>query len=265
MEIVNHMPAPCFDMNTAVIRFYEELNDFLPSGRRKIPYPVQFRDNPSVKSIIESEGIPHTEVDLILINGKSVTFSEKVRQGDHISVFPVFESFDISSTSLVRLKPLREPKFVLDVHLGKLTRYLRMLGFDSLYKNNFSDDEIFRISVDERRSVLTRDRRLLMRRDLERGYWIRSQLIPEQVREVISKFDLEKSLHLFSICTLCNGKLQSTTEETARQQYPSYKFYPGTVFYKCISCSHTYWNGSHCERFQESLTSLITQPSPSGI
>jgi uncharacterized protein len=241
-------------MNSAFIRFYEELNDFLPPLKRKILYPVHFRENPGIKSIIESEGIPHTEVDLILVNGRSVSFNEKIRPGDHVSVYPVFESFDISSLNMIRLKPLREAVFVLDIHLGKLAHYLRMLGFDSVYDNRFNDDQMIRIAKDEKRCILTRSRKLLMRKEVTRGYWVRGEMIPDQVAEVIRRFNLENSIRLFSICTLCNGKLQGASEETARMQYPEHKFYPDTVFYRCDNCFHIYWNGSHSRRFEDAIT-----------
>jgi len=244
-------------MEIAFIRFYEELNDFLPPSKRKMLYAVQFRETPGVKSIIESEGVPHTEVDLILVNGVPVTFREKIRPGDHISVYPVFESFDISAINVIRLRPLREPRFVLDVHLGKLARYLRMLGFDSVYDNLYDDKEINRISGNEKRSVLTRDRKLLMRKDLERGYWIRSEMILDQVAEVIRRFDLVNSIRCYTVCTLCNGVLHIVDEATVRMKFPGYRFLPGTVFYRCVKCSHLYWSGSHTERFEKVITDKV--------
>ena len=244
-------------MNIAFIRFYEELNDFLPFSKQKILYSIYFRDNPSIKAIIESEGIPHTEVDLVLINGHSVTFQEKVNDNDHISVYPKFELFDISSINVIRLKPLRETKFVLDVHLGKLTRYLRMLGFDSIYDNGFTDVELLRVSMQENRTLLTRNRKLLMRKTVERGYWIRNDKIFDQVFEVFQRFDLTNTIKWFSICTICNGNLHVVEEEIVRKQFPEFKFYPNTFFYQCDQCNHTYWNGSHCERFEKSIIDKI--------
>ena len=244
-------------MNIACIRFYEELNDFLPFSKQKISYSISFRDNPNIKAIIESEGIPHTEVDLILINGHLVTFQEKVYNNDQISVYPKFESFDISSINVIRLKPLREPKFVLDVHLGKLTRYLRMLGFDSIYDKGVTDVELVMISTQEKRTLLTRDRKLLMRKTVERGYWIRNDKIFDQVFEVFQRFDLTNAIKWFSICTICNGKLHVVEEEIVRQQFQEFKFYPNTFFYQCDQCNHIYWNGSHCERFEKSIIENI--------
>lgn len=244
-------------MNTAFIRFYEELNDFLPISKRKISYPVYFRDNPSIKSVIEAEGIPHTEVDLILVNGTAGNFQEKVCNNDSISVYPVFESFDISSLNVIRLKPLREPKFVLDVHLGKLARYLRMLRFDSVFQQGYTRIDLVRVSIQEKRAILTRDRKLLMRKEVERGYWIRSEMIFDQVSEVLQRFDLTKAIKWFSICTRCNGNILTVEEKIVRKEFPNYSFYPNTLFYQCDHCNHIYWRGSHCERFEQSMADKV--------
>jgi hypothetical protein len=129
-------------MKKLYFRFYEELNDFLPEEKRKTQFNHNYIDRGSVKDVIESFGIPHTEVDLILVNGDSVRFDYLINDGDDISVYPVFESLDITNAQHLRPKPLRNPKFIADVHLGKLARYLRMMGFDVLYKNDFDDNEI---------------------------------------------------------------------------------------------------------------------------
>ncbi len=150
-------------MLMAEIRFYEELNDFLRKDLKKIPYQVNTSKGQSVKDLIESQNVPHTEVDLILVNGESVDFSYQVKENDRISVYPVFESFNIQDKTCIRGKPLRITKFILDVHLGKLARYLRFSGFDCLYSNKFEDSEIAEISDKEGRIVLTRDKGLLKR------------------------------------------------------------------------------------------------------
>ncbi len=132
-------------MNHAEFRFYAELNDFLPPSKRLVPFSYPFEVSGSVKDMIESLGVPHTEVDLILANGESVGFSYLVRDGDRISVYPVFESIDIAPIVRVRPQPLRDPRFVLDTHLGRLASYLRMLGFDTLYQSDYQDEELLRI------------------------------------------------------------------------------------------------------------------------
>jgi uncharacterized protein with PIN domain len=250
-------------MPAAVIRFYEELNDFLPHSKRKVQFMVEFTENETVKSIIESENIPHAEVDLILINSHSVTFDAKVKTGDYISVYPVFESFDISSVQLIRLLPLRETRFVLDVHLGKLARYLRMMGFDTVWDNTYDDSEIVRISTAEKRTILTRDKKLLMRKVVERGYWIRNVMIRQQVAELIHRFDLENFIRWFTICTRCNGALISVSEDFARAIHPVHHFLPGTVFCKCTICNHIYWNGTHGEKVKRWIRGILNNSHPS--
>ena len=142
-------------MKTVYIRFYEELNDFLPVDKRKLRFPHEFQSRVSVKDLIESIGIPHTEIDLILANSKPVGFDYIVNDLDDLSVYPVFESFDITDAQHLRPQPLREPKFILDVQLGSLAKYMRMLGFDTVYKNSYSEDEIIPTSINDRRTILT--------------------------------------------------------------------------------------------------------------
>ena len=127
----------------------------------------------SVKDIIESFGVPHTEVDLVLVNSESSDFSHLVRNGDRAAVYPVFESLDITPVLRLRPQPLREPKFVLDVHLGTLAGYLRMLGFDTMYANRASDEELVDVSAQQGRILLTRDRGVLKHSIVTRGYWLR--------------------------------------------------------------------------------------------
>ena len=154
----------------AYFRFYAELNDFLPKNRRYVLFPLTFKNRQTVKHLIESIGVPHPEVDLILVNSEPKDFSYIVQDRDVISVYPVFESFNISAENKLRPEPLREPKFVLDGHLGRLAAYLRLLGFDCLYRNDYADEEVTGISHDENRICLTRDRGLLKRKIITRNY-----------------------------------------------------------------------------------------------
>ncbi|MDO9047434.1 MAG: Mut7-C RNAse domain-containing protein [Methylobacter sp.] len=144
--------------HTAEFRFYEELNDFLPPEQRKRTMHYRFSGHPGIKDPIEVFGVPHTEVDLIVVNGQSVGFDYQLQAGDRVAVYPVFETLDISSLVRLREKPLRNPRFILDVNLGKLAKRMRLLGFDSLYRNDYRDADIVNIAVNERRIVLTRDR-----------------------------------------------------------------------------------------------------------
>ena len=157
----------------ASLRFYAELNDHLLPNQRFRTIEREFFVPASVKDLIESLGVPHTEVDLVLVNGESADFARLIRDGDRVAVYPVFESLDIRPELRLRPEPLRETKFVLDVHLGRLAAYLRMLGFDTVYGNIGSDQELARISSEQHRILLTRDRGLLKRSAVTHGYWLR--------------------------------------------------------------------------------------------
>lgn len=198
---------------TVSFRFYDELNDFLPKEKRKKTFSYNFRYNQSAKDAIEALGIPHAEVDLILVNGNSVDFSYVLKNGDYVSVYPVFESLDISLVSRLRNAPLRQVKFILDVHLGKLCKYLQILGFDTYYRNDLEDSEIVSISVNENRIILTRDIGILKNGKVTHGYWVRSQNSRQQLWEVIHRFDLENILQPFYRCISCNGLIHPVEKE----------------------------------------------------
>ena len=139
----------------ATFRFYAELNDFLVPERRFTEFAYGFLNVATVKDRIESLGVPHTEVDLILVNGQSVDFAYRVQDGDRISVYPVFEAFDIAELTRLRPEPFRDIRFVLDVHVGRVATYLRMLGFDTLYQNRCTDECLAEVSRREHRILFT--------------------------------------------------------------------------------------------------------------
>ena len=243
-------------MHKVYLRFYEELNDFLPEEKRKKRFAHQFIDRTSVKDLIESIGIPHTEVDMILVNGKSVNFKYLINDGDDISVYPVFESFDITDVQHLRAKPLRKPKFVADVHLGRLTRYLRMMGFDVSYENDFDDEEIVELSLKERRAILTRDRGILKRNEVTHGYWVRSTKVEEQVKEVLKRFDLKNQIKEFSRCLECNDLLKPIKKDSIISQLPPKVAKLQNEFYECPSCKKNFWKGTHYLRMLKFIQSL---------
>ena len=235
-------------MHKIQIRFYEELNDFLPEEKKKKRFTHYYIDRTSVKDLIESIGVPHTEVDLILVNGKSVNFKYKINDSDDISVYPVFESLDISEVQHLRAKPLRKPKFVADVHLGRLTRYLRMMGFDVYYRNDLEDNEIVDISLKEKRTILTKDLGILKRNEVTHGYWIRSTKLEEQVKEALKRFDLQKEIKEFSRCIECNELLKPVKKEMIIKQLPPKVAQSQNEFFHCPSCNKVYWKGTHYQR-----------------
>lgn len=244
-------------MSLAWFRFYEELNEFLPEGKRKIHFPWSFSGTPSVKDAIEALGVPHVEIDMIIANGISVDFSYKLRNEDSVSVYPVFESLDISSVTHLREQPLRDLKFITDVHLGKLTKYLRLCGFDTSYNTGLNDNEIINISLSDKRAILTRDKGLLKNKQVTHGYWIRSQHLNEQLKEVFNRFDLKNLIRPFTRCMECNGTLIDVSKEQildyllpdTRQYYQEYK--------KCPECDRIYWEGSHYEKMKKNIENII--------
>lgn len=243
-------------MHKVTFRFYEELNDFLPKEKRKKRFEYKYIDRVSVKDVIESFGVPHTEIDLILVNGKSKNFSYLINDGDDIIVYPVFESIDISNLQKLRPEPLRKPKFILDVHLGTLARYLRMLGFDTNYRNDFEDEEIVKISLKEKRAILTRDVGILKRSEVTRGYWVRNTGPVKQVEEVVKRFDLKNQIQEFSRCVECNSILEKIEKGKIINRLPQKVKAAHNIFLYCKNCDKIYWRGSHYESMKTLLERL---------
>ena len=237
-------------MPQAFFRFYSSLNDFLPPEWRQIKFLRKIKDRGSIKDAIEALGVPHPEIDLILVNGESVGFDYLVQEGDHISVYPQFTSLEVGDVSLVRPEPLDEPRFVLDVHLGKLATYLRLLGFDALYRNDYDDDELAQISSEEQRILLTQDRGLLKRSKVIYGYSVRSDNPEEQTAEVLQRFNLNDAIAPLQRCPRCNGELVSVEKAAIENQLPHYTRLSYDEFSQCQQCQQIYWKGAHYTRLQ---------------
>jgi uncharacterized protein len=241
----------------ALFRFYAELNDFLPVEKRMTSFYCSFDGRQTVKHQIEAMGVPHTEVDLVLINGRSAGFEELLADGDHVSVYPVFESFDVAPVSRVRPCPLRVIHFVADAHLGKLAAYLRMLGFDALYRNDYQDDELVALSASERRILLTRDRDLLKRRALTHGHFVRETTARLQLAEVVERFDLAGSIKPFTRCMECNGALEPASREAVFDEVPPLSRQSAGRFSRCRECGKIYWDGSHYRRMKQFIAQVV--------
>ena len=240
----------------AELRFYEELNDFLPEERRKRALAVEVDRARSVKDAIESLGVPHTEVDLLVVDGRSVDFTHLLRGGERVAVYPMFEALDISPIVRLRPRALRDPRFVADTHLGKLARHLRMAGFDTLYGNDWDDDRIVAISNAERRTILTRDRAMLRRRDADRGYCVRAVQSEAQLAEVISRLQLEGLVRPFTRCRECNVLLEDVAREAIAEGVPEKVRGLYERFQRCATCGRVYWEGTHYERMKGVLDRL---------
>jgi uncharacterized protein len=226
------------------------LNDFLPEERRKRDFAVEVDRARSVKDAIESVGVPHTEVDLIVVDGRSVDFTHLLRGGERVAVYPMFEALDISPVVRLRPRPLRDPRFVADVHLGKLARHLRMAGFDTLWTGHWDDDEIVQIAGVQKRTILTRDKGMLRRREVERGYFVRATESEAQLGEVIRALQLEPLVAPFTRCRECNVPLADVTKEEVLDRLPEKVRGYYERFKRCPGCERVYWEGTHFARMQ---------------
>ncbi len=244
-------------MYRAHIRFYQELNGFLVEAQRHRTLECSLLGHPGVKDLIESFGVPHTEVDLVLANGDSVGFDYQVQPGDRIAVYPMFESLDISGTSRVRSEPLRHTTFVLDVHLGRLATLLRLLGFDTLYRTDFEDAEIVDISLSQRRIILTRDYGLLKRSAVTHGYFVRSQDPERQAREVLHRFDLARKTRPLSRCLVCNAVLEPVDPAEVHAELPHDVRGLHDDISRCTGCRRLYWPGTHFDSLRKTVAGLL--------
>jgi uncharacterized protein len=238
------------------IRLYAELGDLLTPERRGREFEHVYPPGGSVKDLVEGLGVPHTEVDLILVNGQSVGFAHRVGEGDRVSVYPVFEALDISSVTVVRSRPLRVVRFAADVHLGRLAAYLRLAGFDTLYRNDWDDRDLAEVAARERRIILTRDRGLLMRAIVTHGHLVRETRPRAQLVEVLEHFELLGCLRPFTRCSVCNGLVESVTKAEVVATLPGRVAAYNQDFWRCAECGHVYWQGTHYRALLELFSGL---------
>jgi uncharacterized protein with PIN domain len=231
----------------ATFTFINELNDFLPHYRKNIAFSLDFEGHQSLKHLIESLGVPHTELERVLVNGLVTESSSRLQDGDQVTVYPADSPMD------------GEAYFILDNHLGQLATYLRMLGFDSLYRNDYQDDELAQVSIQEGRVLLTRDRRLLMRKAIRRGYCIHQTDPRLQAAEVLRRFKLNQQVKPFQRCLRCNNPLQVVAKQDIieRLEPLTKKYYD--EFRLCPACKQIYWKGSHFEHMQQMILEMEAQ------
>ena len=244
-------------MSHAHIRFYAHLNDFIAPKRRQVTFDHAFDGLPSVKDMIESLGVPHTEVDLILANGAPVDFNYHVLDGDQLSIYPVFEHLDLPREFSIQPDAQQEARFVCDVHLGRLAAYLRMIGFDTLFPEDYRDEELARISSEEDRILLTRDRGLLKRSIVKRGYSVRATDPWQQLEEIIKRFDLYDAIMAFRRCASCNGILESVDKAEIADQLPHNTAEYYDEFRRCLGCGKIFWPGSHYDQMDQFVERVI--------
>ncbi|MDP2109630.1 MAG: Mut7-C RNAse domain-containing protein [Thiobacillus sp.] len=251
-------------MGTATFRFYEELNDFLAPNRRKQEFTVPCARAATTKHMIEALGVPHTEVELILVNGESVDFNRQLEDGDRVAVYPRFEAMDVTPLLRVREQPLREPRFVADAHLGGLAHMLRMLGFDTLYDNHFHDDAIVAIAERDGRIVLTRDRELLKRRAVTHGCYVHALKSEQQLREIVERLDLARGARPFTLCLHCNAPLRAVDKASVLDRLPPKVREHYERFSTCDGCGRVYWEGSHWRNMRRLLDGVLPEEQAGG-
>ena len=235
------------------IRFYAELNDFLPRDRRQHAFRYGFHGTPSVKDTIEAIGVPHTEVDVILVDGCSVGFDYLLQGSERVAVYPVFERYDVSPVTRLRAAPLRVSRFVADVHLGSLARNLRLLGFDTTWERDLTDEEIVDIACNEQRIILTRDKGILKNGRVTHGYWLRNTDPLRQLDEVVRAIDLGRDIRPYTRCMECNGEVQPVARSAVAHSVPLQVFLVYRDFKQCQRCHRVYWKGSHLRRLDKTI------------
>jgi uncharacterized protein with PIN domain len=237
-------------VNQAVFYLRGDLIDLLPREQQAPAVPVTFQSGQSVKHLAEALSVPHTEIHAILVNGQPVDFSYQVQDGDRVELYPL--SADEPAASADGLE-----RFILDNHLGRLAVYLRMLGCDSLYRNDYGDEELARVSQEQERVLLTRDKRLLMRKQVARGYWVRSTVPRLQLVEVVSRYRLSTFIQPFRRCLRCNELLRQTSKaEVLHRLEPLTRLYYED-FSICPGCDQIYWKGSHYARMQSLIQEAL--------
>jgi uncharacterized protein len=246
---------------SATVRLYAELGDFVAPARRQHDIVVRFDVGPTVKDAVEGIGVPHTEIALLVVDGEAVGFSHRLTGGERVSVFPAFTSVALPAGVDLRPPPHPVLRFVVDVHLAPLARFLRLLGFDTvLARPDQPDAELARRAAAEQRVVLTRDRGLLKRRVVTHGHYVRGDDAEAQVRDLARRFPLASWMAPFTRCLVCNGELVPVDKAAV-----SHRLEPGTRrahddFRRCAACERIFWPGSHHAR----LSAVVAGVSAAG-
>jgi len=241
---------------TATFRFYGDLNDFLPTGRRQSDLSYRFWGRPAVKDAIEAIGVPHPEVFYLQCGTSAIGFGHTLCDGERVSVYPHMPDAPPADGWLRPLMP-DPPRFVLDGHLGQLARTLRMLGLDTRYQNDHDDATLARIAAADERILLTRDVGLLKRGRVTYGASVRATDPDEQIREVLRRYPLNDHLDPLTRCLRCNHMIEPVAEEAVADTLPPQTRRDFDRFFQCTGCAQVYWKGSHYERMQQFVADLL--------
>jgi uncharacterized protein with PIN domain len=244
-------------MPIATFRFYDDTNDFLPPRLRNTPIEHPFDWKASIKDMIESLGVPHCEIEAIVLNGRSIQFDQIVPENANIEVYGVFESCPLKTKFRLREPLTGTPRFILDTHLGRLASFLRMAGYDTLYRNDYDDSELAEISHAEQRILLTRDIGLLKRSLVIHGRFIRQTDPKRQISEVLKRYNLTEEITLLQRCLKCNGRLEPVEKAAILDQITDSTALYYDDFHQCSACHQVYWKGSHYDKMVEFMTGVL--------
>ncbi len=243
-------------MGQAFFRFHGALEDFVPAPLRGTALRYEFLGAPAVKDGIEALGVPHPEVAAVLLDGRAVGFDERLAGGAEVDAFPPGHPGAESAAIRTGWEPPSPRRFVLDVHLGRLAAYLRMLGFDAAWSREAEDAELARRSVAEGRILLTRDVGLLKRGEVRMGAFVRATAPASQLREMSRRFGLAERAAPFTRCLRCNAPLVAATPEIASGRVPERILREQLELRACPSCGRVYWRGSHHAAMERLIASL---------
>jgi uncharacterized protein with PIN domain len=244
------------------LRFYAERNGFQAPPLRHAPGTADVPSTATIKDVIESHGVPHTEVDLILADGEPVDFAYRGRDGERFAAYPPFRRLDLGPLPRLRPPPPAAGRFVLDIHLGALATLLRLLGFDALNRNDYDDPAPAAAARDEGRTLLTRDRGLLMRRAVVHGYHVWETDPERQAAEVLHRFGLFDAVAPFRRCLRCNGPLASVSKAEVLDRLPPLTRRSYDDFVRCDGCGRVYWRGAHFRRMEGLVARLLARRPP---
>ncbi|BFV55122.1 Mut7-C RNAse domain-containing protein [Kitasatospora sp. CMC57] len=230
------------------IEFAAELHLFVGASRRAGWSAVRTDGVSTLGHVVESLGVPLTEVGALRVGGVPVPTAHVPEAGERISV-----------EAVTRPQQLPGPaRFLLDVHLGTLARRLRLLGIDAAYENvDIGDPALAARSAAEQRVMLSRDRGLLHRRELWAGAYVYSHRPAEQLRDVLSRF--APPLAPWTRCTACNGTLRDTAKAEVRQQLRDGTERSYDVFAQCADCERVYWRGAHHSQLEAIVTAAVEE------
>jgi uncharacterized protein len=237
--------------------FFGNLNDFLSKRNKNTSITYSFNGTPTVKDAVEAIGVPHVEVEWMLLNGQPAQFHTSLHAEDRVDVFPQDTLPPLPHPSAVRNRQALPHTFALDTHLGALARLLRLMGLDTHYQWNITDRELAQRAATDHCIVLTRDISLLKQKIIEWGYWLRSQDPYEQLLEVVRRYNLSPYFEPFTRCLLCNAFIHPVEKALVLHQLPPNTEAYFDEFYQCKGCGKVYWKGSHYERMQELISRVI--------